>query len=88
MSNEYWMVKRVCYTVVCITFDFHGTCTIWETKAKAEKDIEERVEEFFLEENEKNLYVPVKIYDGYEIRDKVNGNIVRCYKIFESQVLE
>ena len=37
---------------------------------------------------EKAKFYYKKVHDGYEIRDIVTEQIVRCYKIFEEQELE
>lgn len=88
MSDEYWSVKRNAYAVVCITYDYHGTVTTWDTREEAENDIEERLQDFFSNEIERKRFYGKKVCDGYEIRDKITDQIIRCYKIFEEQELE
>ena len=56
--------------------------------AEAENDVEERIEDFFSGKIEKAKFYSKKVDDGYEIRDKITEQIVRCYKIFEEQELE
>lgn len=85
MSNEYYSLKRTCYACVCITPDYNGSCTIWNTYEEAWQDAVERTEEFVFLEDERFSYK--KVPDGFEILD-VNGRIVRCYKVFETQELE
>ncbi len=31
MSDEYWIVKRITFACICITQDFHGTATVWDS---------------------------------------------------------
>lgn len=88
MNNDYYEVKRNAYAVVCITPDFHGSCTVWETREQAEKDAKERVDEFLFLPSESLRFEAVEVDDGYEIRDKLTAAIVRCYKIFDMQELE
>lgn len=86
--NDYWSIKRSAYAVVCITYDYHGTVTVWDTIKEAENDMEERVQDFFLGEIEKRNFYSKKVNDGYEIRNKNTEQVVRCYKIFGEQELE
>lgn len=88
MNDEYWSVKRSAYAVVCITLDYHGSVIVWDTLEEAENDIEERLQDFFSSKIEKENFYPRKVNDGYEIRNKITEQIVRCYKIFEEQELE
>ena len=88
MSDGYWSVKRSAYAVVCITPDYHGTVIVWDTLEEAENDIEERIEDFFSDDVEKERFYFVKVDDGYEIRCISDEQIVQCYKIFEEQELE
>lgn len=88
MSDKYWSVKRNAYAVVCVTYDYHGTVTVWDTLEEAENDIEERIQDFFSGDIEKIRFYSKRVDDGYEIRDKITEQIVRCYKIFEAQELE
>ncbi len=87
-SNFDLFVKSYWYAVVSIFDDFHGTAIIWKTEKEAWEDINERIDSFFENENEKKLFYLKKVEDGYEIRDKSNDKIVRCYKIFVTQELE
>lgn len=84
MSDEYYSLKRACYACVCITPEFYGSCTIWNTFEEAWQDAKERTEE--LVDNCKQLYCE-KVHDGFEIYD-TSDRIVRCYKIFDAQELE
>lgn len=88
--NEYWNVKRNCYTVNAIRFtnekDPHGCSIIWEDKENAWNDIEERVEEFMSTESE-HCYAE-KVQDGYIIKSKHSKEVIVAYKIFEAQELE
>ena len=88
MGDEYWSVKRSAYAVVCITVDYHGTVIVWDTMEEAKNDVEERIQDFFSGKIEKSKFYSKKVHDGYEIRDIVTEQIVRCYKIFEEQELE
>lgn len=88
MDKEYWSVKRNAYSAVCITPDFHGTTIVWGTSEEAWKDITERIDDFMSDENINTRFYAVKVYDGYEIRDKFDDRIIRCYKVFETQELE
>ena len=88
MGNEYWSVKRSAYAVVCITADYHGSVIVWNTMEEAENYVEERIEDFFSGKIEKAKFYYKKVHDGYEIRDILTEQIVRCYKIFEEQELE
>ena len=87
MNNEYWSVKRNAYAVVCITPDYHGSVIVWNTMEEAENDVEERIEDFFSGKIEKTKFYSKKVDDGYEIRDIITEQEVRCYKIFEEQEL-
>lgn len=84
MSNEYWNLKRTCYACVCITPEYNGSCMIWNTYEEAWQDTVERTEGFVLEDDR---FYYKEVPDGFEILD-VNGRIVRCYKVFETQELE
>ena len=87
MKNEdYWMVKKSFYGVVCITPEFHGSVIVWNTLEEAEQDLEERVEGFLEKTN--NRFVTKKVDDGYEILEKETKRTGRCYKIFDAQELE
>lgn len=88
MCSEYYEVKRSAYGVVCITPDFHGSVTVWETLEEAESDAKERVDEYLFLPSESLRFEAIKVDDGYEIRRKDDSTIVRCYKIFEVQELE
>ena len=71
MNDEYWSVKRSAYAVVCITVDYHGTVTVWNTMEEAKNDVEERIQDFFSSKIEKEKFYSKKVDDGYEIRDKI-----------------
>lgn len=88
MDEEYWSVKRNAYSVVCITPDFHGTTTVWDTSEEAWQDIIERIDDFMDDESIDTYCYVSKVYDGYEIRDKYDNRIICCYKVFETQELE
>ena len=88
MNDEYWSVKRSAYAVVCITPDYHGSVIVWDTLEEAENDVEERLQDFFLSEIERENFYSRRVDDRYEIRGKNTEQIVRCYKIFEEQELE
>lgn len=73
-----------CYACVCVTPECNGSCMIWNTYEEAWKDAVEKTEEFVLEDDQ---FYCKEVPDGFEILD-VNGRIVRCYKVFETQELE
>lgn len=85
MSDEYYSLKRVCYACVCITPEFNGSCTIWDTREEAWNDAKERVDEL-IGESDGRLYYK-EVYDGFEIYD-ASDRIIRCYKVFDAQELE
>ena len=71
------------YVVVEISYNFHGTAKLWGSQEDAEKDIEKRVEDFFITETEKELYFPVKVNDGYEIRSSITKKVFKAFKVFD-----
>ena len=38
MDDGYWEVKRFAYVCVCITSEYHGSVTVWNTSEEAWKD--------------------------------------------------
>ena len=84
VDEEYWTVKSSVYACVCITPDFHGTAIVWNTLEEAWKDAKERAELFVQDEP---YFSYEKVYDGYEIRKIHSNEIVRCYKVFQTQEL-
>ena len=59
-SNLDWYIKSYWYAVVCIFDKFNGTAVIWKTEKEAWEDIEDRIQVFFEEENEQNLFYSKK----------------------------
>lgn len=86
MNEEYWFVKRFAYACVCITSDYNGSATVWNTSEEAWKDAKERADECVKENTEWLDYL--KVYDGYEIVNKDTKEILMCYKVFDVQELE
>lgn len=85
MNGEYWMVKRIAFACICITQDFHGTATVWNSSDEAWDDARDRAEDFIQEDNR---FTYKKVEDGYEVMNKYTKEIVRYYKIFDVQELE
>lgn len=45
MDEEYWSVKRFAYACVCISPDYHGSVTIWNTEEETWDAVKERIKE-------------------------------------------
>ena len=86
MDDGYWEVKRFAYVCVCITSEYHGSVTVWNTSEEAWKDAKERADEC-IKENAEWLDC-LKVYDGYEVVYQDKKEVIMCYKVFDMQELE
>lgn len=87
MDEEYWSVKRFAYACVCISPNYHGSVTIWNTEEEAWDDAKERANGWINEEDSK-CFECQEVYDGYEIVYKDTYQKIMCYKVFDMQELE